>query len=41
MSVGKWTVIKRINKIISDSDVCFEDNTGDCGTEHCSRGGTG
>lgn len=22
---GKWTVIKEVNKIISDSDVCYED----------------
>lgn len=22
--MGRWTVIKEINKIISDSDVCYE-----------------
>lgn len=38
MSVGKWEVVKKINKIISDSDVCCEDSIGNHSRESCSRG---
>ena len=37
----KWTGIKKINKIISDSDVCYEEHMVDHGREHCSRGSPG
>lgn len=33
----KWTVIKKINKIISDSDVCYKDNKKDSGRERQQR----
>ena len=37
-SVGKWTVIKKTNKVISDSAVCYEDSAEDRAA-CCSKGG--